>query len=75
MWYHTKNCINHPNRKAVCWTGHVHLGNKNIISGWCGVCRKKAERHAAFKKICKKRSQSYPGCDGRYKKEFGLEKD
>jgi hypothetical protein len=73
--YDTKFCVNHPRKKAVAWSGHVHKGKMWIGSGLCEDCSGVAfsvSHHKEKKKICKKQSTSYSGCDGRWRKSYGL---
>jgi len=77
MNYQTIFCINHPNKKAIIWCGHVHKNKTMIDSGLCNDCIQKADtgsHRKNQKKVCRKTSVYYNGCDGYWKRAFGIEK-
>lgn len=63
----TKNCII-CFKPAVVWTGHVHKGNEEILSGYCHIHRYEKKQYAfiGIRKNC-------IGCDGRFTKNMGIE--
>ena len=91
--YVTTNCINHPDKKAIQHSGHVHRRNgQKITSGWCEECSGPVYTGSAHKdtgiwvalreftpndprkKVCRKDSTYYNGCDGVWKRKYGLKK-
>lgn len=75
----TIKCIKHPGRNALTYSGHVHHTDGFILlSGWCEECvlnlaeTQKSYIQWPFQKVCRKNSDYYNGCDGIWKREYGI---
>jgi len=63
----TKNCVI-CYKEAVCWTGHVHHKDGELLAGWCELHRNIYNEfsYIEVRKNC-------IGCFGRFIKPMGIE--